>query len=89
MVNTGEGVEYNVINNPQYGEVNIKSMSNSNVYNNTFYSNLPASNTTFQGLVNIYKNTDNGLNVVAHSTQIFNNIFYTVKKVSCISLEEY
>ena len=89
VVNTGGGVAYNIINNPQYSGVNIKGMSNSNVYNNTFYSNLPASNTTFQGLVNIYKNTDNGLNVVAHGTQIFNNIFYTVKNVHCISLGEY
>jgi hypothetical protein len=89
VVTTVGGVAYNIINNPQYSGVNIKGMSNSNVFNNTFYSNLPASNTTFQGLVNIYRNTDNGLNIAAHGTQIFNNKLYTVKNVSCISLGEY
>jgi hypothetical protein len=88
-INTGGAIAYNIINNPQYSGVNIKGMSNSNIYNNTFYSNLPASNTTFQGFVNIYLNTVNGINVPSHGTHIYNNIFYTVKNVSCISLEEY
>jgi hypothetical protein len=87
-INTGGVIAYNIINNPQYSGVNIKGMSNVNVYNNTFYSNLSAANTAFQGLLNIYTNTVNGMNVPSHGTHIFNNIFYTVKNVSCISLEE-
>jgi hypothetical protein len=89
VVNDSGAVAYNIINNPQYSGVNTKGMSNSKVYNNTFYSNLPNSNTTFQGLVNIYANRDHGQNVAAHGTNIYNNIFYTVKNVSCISLGEF
>jgi hypothetical protein len=67
---TSGGICYNIINSPQYSGVNIKGMANTNVYNNTFYSNTGTGN-----LIDIYDNT--GTNGVGYGTHIYNNIFYT------------
>jgi uncharacterized protein YjdB len=86
MTNTAGGVAYNIVTNPNVGFV-AKGMNNVNVYNNTFYS----ARTTAQakrGLVEIYTNTDNGLNAPSAGTKVKNNIFYTKYQIYNIYIYE-
>jgi hypothetical protein len=90
VVNTGGAVAYNILNNPPYSGVNIKGQQNTNVFNNTFYSNLP-SNNGLTGLITIYDYTENGTGgsgakYTAQGTLIYNNIFYTVRNVPVINI---
>jgi len=60
MTNSSGGVAYNIVINPKSAVV-AKGMNNVNVYNNTFYSSLLTTQSG-RGLVDIYTNTDYGLN---------------------------
>lgn len=60
MTNSSGGVTYNIVINPKSAVV-AKGMNNVNVYNNTFYSSLLTTQSG-RGLVDIYTNTDYGLN---------------------------
>lgn len=86
MSNTGGGVAYNIIKGGAVGIV-VKGMSNVNIYNNTIYGDRTPSQ-TWRPLVDIYTNTDNNLNSVAHGTRIFNNIFYTKYRTFMITIED-
>ncbi len=86
MTNTSGGVAYNIVINPKTACV-AKGMNNVNIYNNTFYSSKTASE-TWRGLVDIYTNTDGGLNARSTGTKIFNNIFYTKHKILNIKIYE-
>jgi hypothetical protein len=69
--NSKGAIAYNIIYNPMWDAINIKGMSNTNIFNNTFYSSVvPA-----VGIIDIYDNT--GTNGVGFGTHIFNNIFYS------------
>ena len=80
-------IAYNIVINPKAAII-IKGINGIRVYNNTFYSNKTNQETNGTGLVDIFKNTDKGLNGSATGSKIFNNIFYTVKDVSAIRLLE-
>jgi hypothetical protein len=79
MTNTSGGVAYNIVVSPKVAFV-AKGINNVRVYNNTFYSAKTASE-TWRGLVDIYSNTDDGLNTPSAGTKIFNNIFYTKHQI--------
>lgn len=86
MTNTSGGVAYNIIKEPTAVGCVVKGMSGVNFYNNTFYSSQPTysnatSPGTWRGLIDIYTNTDNGLNIVSTGTKIKNNIFYTKNQI--------
>jgi len=87
MNNKSGGVAYNIVINPKTACV-AKGMNNVNIYNNTFYSTRTTSE-TWRGLVDIYTNTDGGLNARSTGTKIFNNIFYTKHKILNIKIYEY
>lgn len=84
MVNTGGGVAYNIVKSGAVG-INIKGMSNVNVYNNTLYTDRTTAE-TWRGLIYIYTHTDITPNSVSHGTKIFNNIFYTKHQTYCIQI---
>ena len=81
MSNTGGGVAYNIVKNGGVA-VNIKGMSNVNVFNNTLYTNRTPTE-TFRPLVYIYTGSNNS---VSHGTKIFNNIFYTKYQTFAITI---
>ena len=86
MTNSSGGVAYNIVINPKSAVV-AKGMNNATVYNNTFYSSLLTTQSG-RGLVDIYTNTDYGLNAPSTGTKVFNNIFYTRHKVFNIKIYE-
>ncbi len=86
MTNTSGGVAYNIVIDPRVAVV-VKGMNNVNVFNNTFYSNKAPSQ-TWRGLVDIYSNTDHGLNAPSKRAKVFNNIFYTKHQVLNIYVYE-
>ncbi|MRS04886.1 hypothetical protein EG832_16975, partial [bacterium] len=75
MTDVNGVVAYNIIKNPKLG-VAVKGINGIRIYNNTFYSDK-TSEQTWRGLVDIYNNTDNGLDTPSKGTKVFNNIFYT------------
>jgi hypothetical protein len=86
MSNTGGGIAYNIIKGGAVG-VNIKGMSNVNIFNNTFYTNRRTSQ-TWRPHVHIYTNRDDGGYSVSHGTKIYNNIFYTVYETFSITVAD-
>ncbi len=86
MVNTGGGVAYNIVKSGAVG-INIKGMSNVNVYNNTLYTDRTTAE-TWRGLIYIYTHTDITPNSVSHGTKIYNNIFYTKDQTYCIQIAD-
>ena len=83
MSNTGGGVAYNIVRNGLVA-VNIKGMSNVNIYNNTLYTKLTEAQ-TWRGLIQIYTGSNAS---VSHGTKIFNNIFYTKYGTLSIYVED-
>ena len=84
MTNTAGGVAYNIVNNSIAVAAVAKGIRNVNFYNNTFYSSqimYTGSAGTWRGLVDVYSNTDNGLNAPSTGTKIKNNIFYTKNQI--------
>lgn len=91
MTNTSGGVAYNIVNNPLLVAVVAKGMNNVNIYNNTFYSTqttYTGSSGTWRGLIDVYTNTDQGLNAPSTGTKIFNNVFYTKHQILNIDVYE-
>ena len=86
MVNTAGGVAYNIVKSGAVG-INIKGMSNVNVYNNTLYTDRTTSE-TWRGLIYIYTHIDVTPNSVSHGTKIYNNIFYTKHQTYCIQIDD-
>jgi len=86
MVNTAGGVAYNIVKSGAVG-INIKGMSNVNVYNNTLYTDRTTTE-TWRGLIFIYTHKDVTPNSVSHGTKIYNNIFYTKHQTYCIQIDE-
>ena len=76
MTNTSGGVAYNIVIDPIVA-FGAKGINNVNIYNNTIYSTKTVSQSTGRGLIDIYNNTDNGINAPSTGTKVFNNIFYT------------
>jgi uncharacterized protein YjdB len=85
MTNTSGGVAYNIVNKTQAVGVVVKGINNVNIYNNTFYSDQVMYDGpgvgTWRGLIDIYSNTDGGLNAPSTGTKIKNNIFYTTHQI--------
>jgi len=79
-------VAYNILKNPKLG-VAIKGINGIRIYNNTFYSDKTSGQTS-RGLIDIYTNTDDGLNAVSRSTKIYNNIFYTRNHIYNINIHD-
>ncbi len=86
MVNTAGGVAYNIVKGGAVA-INIKGMSNVNIYNNTLYTDRTTSE-TWRGLIYIYTHIDVIPNSVAHGTKIYNNIFYTKYQTYCIQVDD-
>ncbi len=86
MTDNNGVVAYNILKNPKLG-VAVKGINGIRIYNNTFYSDK-TSDQTWRGLVDIYTNTDNDLNVPSRGTKVFNNIFYTRNRVFNINIAE-
>ena len=86
MVNTSGGVAYNIVKSGAVG-INIKGMSNVNVFNNTLYTDRTTSE-TWRGLIYIYTHIDVTPNSVSHGTKIYNNIFYTKYQTYCIQIDD-
>ncbi len=86
MVNTGGGVAYNIVKSGAVG-INIKGMSNVNVYNNTLYTDRTTSE-TWRGLIYVYTHIDVTPNSVSHGTKIYNNVFYTKYQTYCIQIDD-
>ncbi len=86
MTNTTGGVAYNIVIDPMVGFA-AKGMNNIKVYNNTFYSRRTSSE-TWRGLVDVYTNTDGGLNAPSQGIKVFNNIFYTKNQIYNIYIYE-
>ncbi len=86
MSNTAGGVGYNIIKGGAVG-INIKGMSNVNIYNNTLYTDRTTSE-TWRGLIYIYTNIDVTPYSVSHGTKIYNNIFYTKHQTYCIQIDD-
>ncbi len=79
-------IAYNIINNPIVGIV-VKGMNGVRIFNNTLFSRRTISETN-RGLIDIHKNTDNGLNGNSTGVKVFNNIFYTANRVFNIKIYE-
>jgi uncharacterized protein YjdB len=81
MSNTSGGVAYNIVKSPLGVAAVAKGIRGVCFYNNTFYSDQAVYGGpgigTWRGLVDVYSNTDNGLNSPSTGTKIKNNIFYT------------
>ena len=86
MTDVSGVVAYNIINNPKVGIV-VKGMNGVRIFNNTLYSGRSTSETT-RGLIDIHKNTDDGLDAKSTGVKIFNNIFYTRNRVFNIKIYE-
>lgn len=86
MTDVNGFVAYNILKNPKLG-VAVKGINGIRIYNNTFYSDK-TSEQTWRGLVDIYNNTDNGLNAPSKGTKVFNNIFYTRNHVYNINIHD-
>lgn len=86
MSHSGGGVAYNIVKGGAVA-VNVKGISNLNIFNNTFYCDRTRSQ-TWRALVLIYTNTDDGNYSVAHGTKIYNNIFYTRHNTYAITIED-
>jgi len=86
MSNTGGGVAYNIVKSGAVG-INIKGMSNVNVFNNTLYTDRTTSE-TWRGLIYIYTHIDVTPYSVSHGTKIYNNIFYTKYQTYCIQIDD-
>ena len=86
MSNTAGGVAYNIIKSGAVA-INVKGMSNVQIYNNTLYTDRTTSQ-TWRGLIDIYTNTDVSPNSVSHGTKIYNNIFYTKYQTYCIQIDD-
>lgn len=86
MSNISAGVAYNIVKNPLGVAAIAKGINGVCFYNNTFYSDQAVYGGpgigTWRGLVDVYSNTDNGLNAPSTGTKIKNNIFYT-KNLIC------
>ncbi|MGD0756306.1 MAG: Ig-like domain-containing protein [Bacteroidales bacterium] len=85
MTNTAGGVAYNIVNNSQAVAAVVKGINGVSFFNNTFYSDQvmyagPGVG-TWRGIVDIYSNTDDGLNAPSTGTKIKNNIFYTKHQI--------
>jgi len=79
-------IAYNILKNPKLG-IAIKGINGIRIYNNTFYSEKTTAQ-TWRGLIDIYNNTDNGLNAPSKGTRIFNNIFYTRNHIYNINIHD-
>ncbi len=79
-------IAYNIIKNPKLG-IAVKGINGIRIYNNTFYSEKTSSQTT-RGLIDIYNNTDNGLNAPSKGVKIYNNIFYTKNHIYNIDIPD-
>lgn len=79
-------IAYNILKNPKLG-VAVKGINGIRIFNNTFYSDK-TSDQTWRGLVDIYNNTDNGLNAPSKGTKVFNNIFYTRNHIYNINIHD-
>jgi len=79
-------IAYNIINNPKVGIV-VKGMNGVRIFNNTLFSGRTISETN-RGLIDIHKNTDNGLDAKSVGVKVFNNIFYTTNRVFNIKIYE-
>ncbi len=79
-------IAYNILKNPRLG-VAVKGINGIRIFNNTFYSDK-TSDQTWRGLVDIYNNTDNGLNAPSKGTKVFNNIFYTRNHIFNINIHD-
>ncbi len=86
MADVNGVIAYNILKNPKLG-VAVKGISGIKIYNNTFYSDK-TSDQTWRGLVDIYNNTDNGLNAPSKGTRVFNNIFYTRNHIYNINIHD-
>ncbi len=86
MSDSGGGIAYNIVKSGAVG-INIKGMSNVNIYNNTLYNDRTTSE-TWRGLIYIYTHTDITPNSVSHGTKIYNNIFYTKHQTYCIQIAD-
>ena len=86
MTDNNGVIAYNILKNPKLG-VAVKGINGIRIYNNTFYSDK-TSDQTFRGLVDIYNNTDNDLNVPSKGTKVFNNVFYTRNRVFNINIHD-
>ena len=86
MSNTAGGIAYNIIKSGAVG-INIKGMSNVNIYNNTLYTDRTTSE-TWRGLIYIYTHIDVTPHSVSHGTKIYNNIFYTKYQTYCIQIDD-
>jgi hypothetical protein len=84
MINNAGGVAYNIVKSGAVA-VNVKGISNVQIYNNTLYNDRTPSE-TWRGLIYVYTNTDVLPNSVAHGTKIRNNIFYTKYQTYCIQI---
>ena len=84
MTNTAGGVAYNIVKSGAVA-VNVKGMSNVQIYNNTLYTDRTTSQ-TWRGLIYIYTNTDVTPNSFSHGTKIYNNIFYAKYQTYCIQI---
>jgi hypothetical protein len=79
-------IAYNIIYNPMVGIV-VKGMNGVRIFNNTLYCEKSTTQ-TLRGLIDIHKNTDNGLDAVSAGTKVFNNIFYTKNSTLNIKIFE-
>jgi len=86
MTDVNGVVAYNILKNPKLG-VAIKGINGIKVYNNTFYSDKTSEQTS-RGLIDIYTNTDNGLNAPSKGTKVYNNIFYTRNRIFSIDIQD-
>ena len=86
MHNTSGGIAYNILVDPTVG-IAMKGMNDVLIYNNTFFSTKSQSD-TWRGIIDVYTNTDNGLDAPSTGTKIFNNIFYTEKERISINVYE-
>lgn len=92
MTNTSGGVAYNIVKSPVAVAAVAKGINGANFYNNTFYSDQVTYGGsgigTWRGLIDIYSNTDGGLNAPSTGTKIKNNIFYTRNQIYNIYIYE-
>ena len=86
MTDVNGVIAYNILKNPKLG-VAIKGINGIKIYNNTFYSDK-TSDQTSRGLIDIYNNTDNGLNTPSRGTKVYNNIFYTRNRIFTIDIHD-
>lgn len=86
MTDNNGVIAYNILKNPKLG-VAVKGINGIKIYNNTFYSDKTSEETT-RGLIDIYTNTDDGLNAPSKGTKVYNNIFYTRNRIFTIDIHD-